>query len=204
MLVTKADFARVSGVSRQAVHKALKSGDLFHAETDGKIDTEHPAARKWLLDHDVDPAHVRLGLHKPREKATAARRQPAQEDVPDVSELVDQSLRWVTDTYGSNEAFAEWLDRRKTIGEIHRLELANAEKEGRLIPRDGVQAFVMAAIDATFRRLLRDFPKTVAQLAYSEARAGASLEETEAKIRDAVASQLRPMKLKVARSLRGE
>ena len=68
------------------------------------------------------------------------------------------------------------------------------ERKGELLDREYVRQHVIGLIDAANRRLLRDVPRTVAARVMAAARAGTSIEDCEATVRDILESQLRPLR----------
>jgi hypothetical protein len=91
---------------------------------------------------------------------------------------------------------------RKRRAEVERLELANAEASGRLIPREPVKRHIFGVLDAAFRRLLIDAPKTAARRVYALCRCGESIEVAERAITDINSSHLRHVKETAVRNLR--
>lgn len=121
------------------------------------------------------------------------------DDIDDVSEW---TVREVVEQFGTTQSFRDWLVALKTIEAIREKHLRNEETEGRLISRELVSTSVMAAIDATNRRLLTDFPKTVSRRLYQMAASGIPLEEAEKTVRDLASQQLKEVKTKAAKVLR--
>ena len=123
-------------------------------------------------------------------------------DRVDVEEYADWTLRQISDQFGTVTAFKDWLDARKKQVAIREKELRNSEIEGTLIPRDAVRTHVFGHIDGVNRRLLQDLPKTIARRVYALARSDTPVEDAERLVREILSSELRPLKERVARTLR--
>jgi hypothetical protein len=93
------------------------------------------------------------------------------------------------------------LEKRKV--ELRKLQLDLAEREGRLIPVDGVTTVCFAYLDTLGRRLLRDAGHTVIARAYGLAKSGAPQEEGRAAYVEIISGHLSVTKKQVADWLRG-
>lgn len=192
--ISKSALAERKGVSRGAVTKACYPGGPLEAAllAGGRIDIEHPATKAWLAAGTAGAATA--------PKVTLPEGIPSPEDIEALGHL---TLQEIVDRYGTVGAFIDHVDARKKIAETHRVELANAETEGRLIDRELVKKHVFGAIDAVNRRLLGDAVKTLIRRAYQLNAAGAPLEEAERVGREIMSGQLAQMKSGPARALRG-
>lgn len=112
------------------------------------------------------------------------------------------TLREIAARHGTFRTFTDVLTALKTIEDIRKGRLHNEETEGSLISRDLVKAHVIDAIDALFRRLLGDTPKTIARLIYAAAKGGSPVEEAEKIAHDQISSQLKTVKSTAERVLR--
>jgi len=170
----------------------------------GRIDAEHPAVVEWARARGIDPARlldrgrapsgiVQSGDGRSAEQGSTPEGPP--QDVPrDPEALLGLTFKEIVDMWGGVISLSDWLDARKRTAEIRRLELQNAETDGRLIERELVRVRVFGLVDATFRRLLGHAPKTIARRVYTLAKAGAPVEEAEAFVRETISSQLRILK----------
>lgn len=262
--VSRSDFARIAGVSATAITKSCTRGVLQEACTDKRrIDLDHPAAQKYLLEKGVEPTTVGPLSPKSRSKASSARpRKDPKEgaggkrkgnasakakpktakkaaakakpnakknrarpeapaaaeeppappaladmadpvnDLPDIDELNDMTIREVISRWGTLPQFADVLEARKHIAAIREKDLKNQEKEGKLIPREPIRVLVFGAIDGVNRRLLSDAPKTVVRRIYAMARSGVDAEEAEKVVRDILSATLAPLKTSARRVIR--
>lgn len=123
-------------------------------------------------------------------------------DRVDVEQYADWTLRQIADQFGTVIAFKDWLDARKKQVQIREKELRNSEIEGTLISREAVRTHLFSHIDETNRRLLQDVPKTIARRVYALARSDTPVEDAERLVREILSSELRPVKERVARTLR--
>jgi hypothetical protein len=190
-VIAKADLARRKGVSKSAISKAVLPGGPLEAAhlPNGRIDLDHAATQAWL---ESDAPEQSAGVPAPAGT-------PKPEDIDQLGEL---TLNEIVERYGSLQGFLDYVDARKKIAEIHRLELQNAETEGDLISRDLVRTHVFGMIDAVFRRMLTDTVKTVAGRIFQLVKADGTLEEAEAVAQDLVSATLAPLKTSAARTLR--
>lgn len=208
-LVSRAELARLAGVSAAAVTKACK-GQLAAACEGKRIDLEHEVVRRYLDGKGVRSEVGAPALDAPTPATPEASSAPANRyatsiehlDQSDIDGMEDLTLRDLTDRFGTVTAFKDWLDARKKLSDIREKDLKNAEAEGTLIQRSLVEHHVFGAIENANRQLLGDAPKTITRRLYAMAGSGAPLEEAERVVRDIVSSQLRPVKATAARVLR--
>jgi hypothetical protein len=213
--VSRADFARIAGVSDVAVSKWAK-GAGSAACIGKRIDRDHPVARAYLLSKGVKVARPSafnppmLATPPPEPKIAPARpvaergtRARAPEPAPKIEpidleksfdELADLTLRDFVSRYGSSQGAKDWLDALKKIVDIHEKDLKNAETEGRLIERDLVRVHVFGAIEASHRRLLADASKTIVVSLYPMARRGDSIDDGEKVVKDIIGKILEQVK----------
>jgi hypothetical protein len=216
-LLSKADFARVADVSKQAVGKAMKEGKLKAAVVGDRVDFMHPQAVAYL-ERPRPGSRRRKPDPKPEKKAKAASSSdgdptsdgngaPAAESLVtdtglDISRYADMTLRTLVDRFGSVRALKDWLEALKKIEDIREKRLNNEEVQRHLISRELVKTHVFGFLEAGNRRLLGDTPKTIARRLYGLARSDAPIEEGEKLVREIIGSQLNPQKDRVAKLLR--
>jgi hypothetical protein len=216
-LLSKADFARVANVSKQAVGRAMKEGKLQEAVVGDRVDMMHPQAVAYLKrprpgsrrrdqdpkpetvpladkSHDVDPTSNGNG-------ASAAELLVTDTGL-DISRYADMTLRELVDRFGSVRALKDWLEALKKIEDIREKRLNNEEVQRHLISRELVKTHVFGFLEAGNRRLLGDTPKTIARRLYGLARSDAPIEEGEKLVREIIGSQLNPQKDRVSKLLR--
>ena len=204
-LVSRADLARLGGVTKVAISKAAKAR-LAPACVGDRMDLEHPEVVAWLdkkrkqreatgtphpaedleLEHGIEPADV-----------------PEMDDpFPELASLSHMTVRQVAERYGTKRAYRDWLDALKRIEDVHRAGLDNAKLEGRLIERDLVDMFVFGPYEAQCLRLLSDIPKTGVRRVYAMALAGEPIEVAERVLREMIEAQLKVAKNAASRALK--
>lgn len=220
-LVSRADYARWAGISDAAVSKLCKKR-LADACVNKRIDVDHPAVLEHLESKGVDPTTGPPAGRKVAERAAAPRRStpkkvpakptgPAPETVrqreftrKELERFDEMRLRDLVAEFGTVPAFLDHLNALKRLEDVREKALKNDDTEGSIISRELVQGHVFGALYGLSSRLLGDMPKTVAQQLYALAKTGAPLEEAEKVVRDAVSSQIEPVKVKVSKALGGE
>lgn len=231
-LISRSEFALRCGVSKQAISKACGkqlapacvSGSI---DVDHEAARAYMAAKGVTLAAMASPVSAptrprKKGPRKPTTQ-TGPRRQspkaplappgprpegaPSGDDAPapgspeDLQELA-AVLMPLVERFGTDQAFKYWLDALKEIELIREKRLKNAETEGRLISRELIKTHIFGAIEAANKRLLADSPRSIATQVMTLTRAGASFEEAERVVREAIAAQLKPVKTTAARNLR--
>ena len=223
-VVSKAELARLAGVSKAAVTKAAASF-LKPALVGKRIDVDHPAAAAWLQKKlnpptSKPPKKPKKAPSKPKSKKTpAAKKTPTKPKAPTESEeppelppveLQDDAtvksygemkLKDLVAKFGTGAQFKEWTLAKKNLESIRALQVKNEEKEGALISRDLVKTHLFGAIENTNLRLLTDTPKTLSKRIASHVKAGGTLEEAEEIIRKVLSTQLKGVKALAQRAL---
>lgn len=216
-LLTHAAFAKVAGVSKQAVSKAVLEGRLKEAKVNDRIDMTHPDAVAYL--NRPRPAKKRRKADPPATLPAADAKNtdgtptstsnggPKVADLVtdtglDISRYADMTLRELVDRFGSVRALKDWLEALKKIEDIREKRLNNEEVQRALISRELVKTHVFGFLEAGNRRLLGDTPKTIARRLYGLARSDQPIEEGEKLVREIIGSQLNPQKERVSKLLR--
>jgi len=174
----------MAGVTRQAIGKACQ-GALTGAAVGSKLDLDHESVRLYLADHGVPVTVLRVG-----------------DGEPDIAELLDWTLRDITDRFAGIDGFKDYVQARRQLGAAKKLELSNQREMRQLISRQYVTTHVFGYLDAGNRRLLGDMPKTIARRLYALAGSGADIEEAETVVREHISSQLKTTKGQVRANLR--
>lgn len=227
--ISKADLARLKGVTRQTIN-GLAHGRLAPALlADGSFNANHPLVVEYL--HPTprpQPAPVPTPAAKRTKsaptlptrsaKATDSRQSlPTEPDPESILEVIppddgtpesmeayaDMRFRDLVQKFGTDHRLLKWVDALKKIEDTRKTRLDNDETQGKLILREAVKIHIGGAIEAFNRRLLRDISKTLASRLLSMAKSGSTLEECEAVIRDAISTQLRQVQSTATRILRG-
>lgn len=208
-LTSKADLARLAGVSRAAVTKAAQ-GALADAVTDGKIDISHPVVVEWLTSKATAPEPVEIRKASPRPAATI--KQPANNTTTptvshkpsleltgagyDVTQLENLTIREVVMRYGSVEGFKRFVESLKSIAEYNFRELKIKTQRGELIQRDLVVGALLPLVDVAYQRLVSDVPAAIIQQVVARLESGGvdAVLDCEKIIRDAISKVLKSTK----------
>jgi hypothetical protein len=198
----------MAGVSPAAITKACRK-ELKPAAVGDLVDLDHDATRAYLARHagDSDDGVTALpelppGDDHDSDGAPPGRYVPRLDETGFSEELADLTLREIVDKFGTVRAYQKILEAHVKKEQALKNRIANALKLGELIARELVEQHVLAFIDAVFKRLLSDSPKTVAKRCYELAQSGAPVEEAERFVRDNLSGQLAPMKATAERVLR--
>ena len=148
-----AKFARVAGVSRQAIYKHVRKGRFeMHR---GKIDTEHAGVQRYLAQRATKP--------------DGCSREP---DDPE----------------------KEALKLRKLEAQCERLKLQNDEVAARLLPIDLILRGVLKPLEESDRKDVPELCRKVAKLLHAAVADGASHQEVEKLLREALSNFIKTRK----------
>lgn len=205
MLVTRAKFAEMAGVSSPAITSACRSA-LGDACTGKKIDVTHPEAVRYIRN-------ARSQMTKPADKVGhAARRESELQAILDMAEngppipdhlisIMDWTVRDVVDKFGTTTAFVDWLKAKQAIVAIEEREIKIAAQRGKLVSRELVEKNVFDVVESSHVNLLRDGCKKMAALTVPKVKAGANETEIEKMLRDTISRHIKAIKSRAARAL---
>lgn len=226
--VSRAEFARIAGVSAPAITKASK-GLLAPACVADRIDLDHPAAKAYLKskgrvlpspDREAAKRKKRAPSAKPEPtkatlralpedaRSTAVRRDDGRtKEIPierteEFERYADLTLRECVERFGTFRAMRDVAEVLKKIEDTRGRRLQNDETEGHLVSREAVRAHIVGAMQVAFERLLRDAPKSIVQRLFPMAKADGTLEEGEAVARELIGSTLKPALDQTIRAVR--
>jgi len=227
--VSRAEFARLAGVSAPAITKASK-GPLAPACVADRIDVDHPAAKAYLASKGrslpspdrretkstkrgkaapAQPTEPSPKRRKTDERSTAARRDDGRtKEVPiekseDFERYKHLTLEECVERFGTFRAMRDIAEVLKKIEDTRARRLQNDEREGHLVSRELVRTHIVGAMQVAFERLLRDAPRSLTQLLFALARAeGSSVEAGEKQAREIISSTLKPALDQTARAAR--
>lgn len=201
-MMTKAEFAKLCGVSKPAVTNACKR-KLRAAVVDNQIDETHKAA----LDYRKKPRRVpnpggRDGRSSSKPGPKTEPKLEGLEGLPkDIRDLVDWPLRDLVEMFGTDIAFIEWLNATQKIEKIHEARLKNETREGVLVDRDLVRKGVLDPLDTAHKKLLTDGSRTISRRVFAMAESGRSIEECETYVRESISKFLQGAKDKARRAI---
>ncbi len=120
----------------------------------------------------------------------------------DITKFADMTLRQLIRRFGTDTAFLDWLKSVKMIEDVNEKRLKNAVTQGELIKRDVIKNGVIDPIDTALKQLLTDGSKTIAIRVSSMRGAGLSVDECSIFVSDQISSFIKPMKARIARTLK--
>lgn len=162
-------------------------------------------------DPDPEPAPVATTPAPSKPRGWAARRETKKREanddqifaVPeDIQAFADMTLRELVEKFGTDIRFLDWLKATKSIEDINEKRLKNAETKGELVSRQLVRHGILDPIESAHVKLLTDGSKTIARRATAMHGSGRDMEDIEKFVAEQITSFLRPMKAKIARTLK--
>jgi hypothetical protein len=227
MPLTRTEFARRTGRAKSSVTEACAGPLRAAVLPTGALDAQHPDVAAWCAARGIDHALL-LAPGAPasphRASSVTSTTAPAgSASIPpstppqllrsrgpsrkiagpaNIEELGTWTLDQLMAAFGSADGFGTWLDDRKKVAEIARLESRLAREQGRLISRELVRLHCFGALQKLHHRLLMDAAATLAVRIGSSARAGATREELTKVARDLIGSELAAAKRGVAAGIR--
>lgn len=161
---------------------------------------------------EPEPVATTPAPSKPR--GWAARRETKKREAPvnhddqifavpeDIQAFADMTLRELVEKFGTDIRFLDWLKATKSIEDINEKRLKNAETKGELVSRQLVRHGILDPIESAHVKLLTDGSKTIARRATAMHGSGRDMEDIEKFVAEQITSFLRPMKAKIARTLK--
>jgi hypothetical protein len=197
--------------TQTALRKPLNIGDKRAAtlfglvKATGILDAPEP---------DPEPEPVATPATRANPRGWAARRETRKRETPiphddqifavpeDIQAFADMTLRELVEKFGTDIRFLDWLKATKSIEDINEKRLKNAETKGELVSRQLVRHGILDPIESAHVKLLTDGAKTIARRATAMHGSGRDMEDIEKFVADQITSFLRPMKAKIARTLK--
>lgn len=207
--MSKAEFGRRVGRARSTITEACEDALAAACLHGGRLDVSHSAVAAWCTARGIDPRVLHdIVVSKPAASRAAPSPEPKRSK-PDsnarsipLDGLLDLTLRQITDRFGSQQGFADFLDQRKKLADTLARELQVDRDRGLLVPRAFVEMHVFGLIDGAWRRLLQDMPRPLAAEIYSLSKSGAPIEDAIRVTQRSVSSQLQHVKDRAAKSVR--
>lgn len=229
-LVSRADLARMLGVSRAAVTKRCAKSWAEACEGD-RVDTDHAAIQEAAARRGVKLPKPDRSPTKVAKKTTSAPAEPTAAPKPfksrgpkptrvlpaDLDPLPDQPdnegsiedlddlgrlTQPLLDRFKSAPAAREWAKFENIRETTLGRKLANAQARGAVFPREWVRVHLIGLVDGMTNRLIADTPKTLCRQMYAMARAGTPVEEAELMTRKLLSKQLAGVKSKIEKLVR--
>jgi len=201
-LTQRADKSMPSAIAARAFALASNGAPLEDVEAMARlIVTQHlkgyaGSAKSNMLDRyrnaesEDDPELAEVKRLFPRVRAPG-----------EIRAIADLTVSEVADQFGDAAGACEYISIVKKIADTRMMSLKLAEKEGELVRRDWVRAFIFGQIESLHQRLLRDAPRTIASRVYASAKSGATQGEAEDLIRGILIQHLRSCSVPVRRLL---
>ena len=191
------------GCKRQTVGAAMKKGKALYAATvkrDGVrlVDIKHPAAKAYRAGHRVTNSRATARTID----TPAPSRMTANDVEEDIRAYWDWTLKQIFQKCGTLAAFAQLLTAAHKIESIHAQRLDSNKKTGDLISRDYVSRNVFGLIEAVFQRLLTEAPVRLSLEVHGRCETGATLEEIQQVIKDAIARELKTIKRDATKAIK--
>lgn len=195
------DASDFFGVTPGAITRAMRgNGRLAKAVVlrDGKrrIDMEHAAAKAYRKGKR--PA-AKDSAPPPIVESDIVERKPLERKIRKYRKMtLDQILR----DYGTLPEFADVVRAQKDIEAIHAHRLKSDQSTGELIPRAFVRTSIIGMVERVNLRLLNDLPASLSGEVFSACQTGATLEEVQELIHDAVSKELKSLKKDTEKEIR--
>lgn len=187
MEVTQTEFAKLAGVSKAAISKAIKTGLLVKTAAK-KIDTDDGLSKTYLLRKSMKPPESPLpkAPKRPGRKKAAP---DASTIPPDNSGKFDLALQKIKEEIGDIRA-------KRQLKEIKVQEAKDA-----LVQRDRLARVVFGYLD-TLNACILDAPETMIDYIIDKVKAGAKKGELVKYMRDSLGVEIKSTKKQVAARLK--
>jgi len=201
-------FAREFGVGKERAQKLVAqvnaSGVLQRIEKDkARVEAGTlKAAPVTTITMYVPPTRQAVPAFPPPDPEDDELPSPSEYPGEEIEELVDLTLRELIAKFGTADRFKTWLQARKSLVDIGAKEITNAEKRGKLIPRDFVESHIIGAYDRAHINLMTDGAQNVARRLHSKIKAGESVEDCEVFISEQISRHVKEAKDSILRSLK--
>lgn len=184
-IISRAELARRAGIAASGVTAACRPGGFLARAVVGKgINALHPAVTTWLARKAAEREQAFAALEDGEElptpggdeddggeggEATAGPLPSSAESEASLGPwrtqvdlaTLTEPLTTLTERYGDAREMASWVKVRKLLEEARRAEMLRERVAGRLIARSTVVR-MLDHLDAAFRLILTDSPRTVA------------------------------------------
>lgn len=152
-MLSKSEFAKKAGVSRQRIYQMLKDNNLV-ADSSGKLDTENRTNKNYLIRQDRPDGlktsdEIKKAKQKKKTKMEKAKPNKKGNQTTDKKkQLVKATKKTITIIEDEDEEEIPMsLDKyklqcKKLEADIKKIDIINAEKRNDLIPRDLVKQFI--------------------------------------------------------------
>jgi hypothetical protein len=223
-LITKKEFAKLAGVTRQNINNLIKK-KLAPALRNDKIDLAAPCVIEYLEtrrakvtpppstdndcpepadNNDTAPAYSKDFELDDDVLDQIRQLFPGLRDPPTIKRISRMTINQIVKVFGAQAVCNDYIKATKEIAAVRKIDLDIAEKEGKLIPRDLIKVHIFGALEGMNLRLLQDAPRTIASRTYAMCRAGTPIEEAEKEIREIISKHLKGVYGTARRILKGD
>jgi predicted DNA-binding protein (UPF0251 family) len=198
--VTQSDAARLFGVKRQAIARAMEPGrplEMAKVRRDGKVllDMRSDAAMSYRTGPDWSLLNT-----GPAETSDTS---GTPESLPeDVRKYWSWTLSRCIRVHGTLRGFADLLTAMAKVEQIEERKLRRKADSGTLVSKELVKQHVFSLVERTNIRLIQDLPVALAIEVHQQCKAGATVEEIQGTIMEAVSTEMEMTKKEVARGIR--
>lgn len=186
MIVSKADFAKIYGVSRQAVSSAVKYGKLFETE-DRMIDDQDERNIDWVKrrkDIAAEAKKARSSKKKTEKKSPEVEISPEEDEDP--GDLSIQKLK---------------ADIRAKVVQADLVLLKKTERMGELIERDLVDK-LFSRLRAEIDSNLLDLPVRSSERIYALFKSGKKAKDIQKYLEKEIERSIKNIKIGALKELR--
>jgi len=152
-LVTITQLASHIGISKQAVHKAMKTGKIFYKDTENKlIDMDDKDIQKYINSRNKKNSEVQKNISKEKAAVEIKEKVQIQEQIQKQYEAdptsFDAGTSRVTEDARIRMPVLKFMDKtdlekQKIIEDILKLQINNDKKRAELIDRDFVKGMFL-------------------------------------------------------------
>lgn len=210
---SRADFAARCGVTKAHITQMCRKGGRLELACVGqRIDIGHEVARAYMDKRGALPkgkAAKKTAGKKASKKKLAGGGETDEEfgervrnNFPEIGSYLHLTLKQLVDLHGTKTALKDWVNIRKMLADTHKVELANAERQGQIISREFVQTHLIGLLEELSRRMIADASRTIVQRCYSLAKSDAPIEEAEAVVRGILGQNVKKTKDGIVRKIR--
>ncbi len=153
-----------------------------------RINMDHAAAKAWVPSRRV--ARAPPDSSADVEAASGGGLEIEEE----IRKYWDYTLRHIIERYGTMPIFASMLQAADKVESINARRLDSDRKTGELISREFVKKHILGLVEQIFQRMLAEMPVKLASEVHTMCATGATLEEVQQSIHDAVSRELRTIK----------
>jgi len=211
-VITRAEIARLAGVSGPALSKASR-GRLKDAMVGKKMDAEHPLVVAYIdekrsqqedgtLENYRDAAKTRDAAKRKKGKPSVSVPEPMPTD--EIQDLEQLTVQQVVARYGSSAKFKTYVDALKSLADYKNKELLTRTRRMELIEKATTASTLFSIVDLAFRRLVTDIPDGMVQQVIARVQSGGGHLEKDVRalIQEPISKVLKDAKTEITKKLK--